>query len=297
MRPTTNYTDQGLAAYRAGIDENRCPHQHGTPKALQWSIGWLKGFLRDPLSFDDDLDELRDETEARVAGLEADHLSLLSRIESELPPASACAKRIGIPLKSWPGNCYAVAAAILKVGVLRSLKTRHGDPRVAYGLYTGRIAATGHFAGRGITHHGWVEFDSGLVIDPTAWVFADTKPALKAATIADYDLAGSRFRSSVSTRPAPTFDPAGRTFLLPADEQEALATAGLLLGAAHDWDGRLGLGQMMWLANLPLERLGAEAKALYRVIARTGNAAMIPIDNRLYVDEALPPEAAFGPGP
>jgi hypothetical protein len=89
LRPTTNYTDQGLAAYRAGIDENRCPHQHGTPKALQWSIGWLKGFLRDPLSFDDDLDELRDETEARVAGLEADHLSLLSRIESELPPAHA----------------------------------------------------------------------------------------------------------------------------------------------------------------------------------------------------------------
>jgi hypothetical protein len=297
LRPTTSYTDQGLAAYRGGVEEKRCPHPPGTPKAMQWCIGWLKGFLRDPLSFDDDLDELYEETATRIARLEADHLSFLSRIEADLPSAIICAKQIGIPLKSWPGNCYAIAAAISKNGLLRPLQTGHGGARVAYGLYTGPVAKTGHFAGRGITHHGWVEFDSGLVVDPTAWVFTDTKPALKVTTIADYDLAGSRFRSSVSTRPAPAFDSTGRTFVLPPDEKGALATAGLLLGAAHDWDGRLGLGQMMWLANLPLDRLGADAKALYRAIAKTGNAAMIPIDNRLYVDEALPPETAFGPGP
>ncbi|WP_456718003.1 MULTISPECIES: hypothetical protein [unclassified Bradyrhizobium] len=262
---------------------------------MQWQIGWLKGLLRDPLSFDDDLDELYDCTDARIGQLESCHLALMDRVEAGLPSAQVGAKRIGIPLKAWPGNCHAIAAAVLKEGMLRHLEGDHGFAHVAYGLYAGPIAETGHFAGRGITHHGWVEFDSGLVVDPTAWVFTDTAPALKATTIADYDLAGSRFRSSVSMRPAPAFDPAGRTFLLPADEKDALATAGLLLGAARDWDGRVGLGQMMWLANLPLERLGSEAKSLYRAIAVTGNAAMIPIDNRIYVEEAVPPEPSPAP--
>lgn len=287
MRPTNGYLDQGADSYREGFEERSNPHPAGTPKAQQWTIGWLKALRRDPLAFDDDLDELIEVTDARIRRLETDHRKLMQRIAAELAPAPVCARRIAVPLKNWPGNCYMIASAVLKAGLVDELKPEHGRARVVYGLYTGPIAPTGRFAGRTISHHGWIEFDSGLVIDPTAWAFTDTAPALAATTIDDYDLAGSRFRSMVVTRPAPPFDKSGKTFVLPADELEGIASAGMLLGAGPEWDGRLGLAQMMWLANLPLDRLGAHAKPLYRAIANTGNAAMIPIDNRLYVDEAV----------
>lgn len=290
MRPTTSYLNQGADSYRDGLEEGANPHPAGTPKALQWTIGWLKALRRDPLAFDDHLDELADLTDERIRGLETEHREWMHRIASALPPARVCARRIAVPLKNWPGNCYLIATAVLKAGLVDDLKPEHGAARVAYGLYTGPIAKTGRFGGRPISHHGWIEFDSGLVVDPTAWAFTDTAPALAATSIDEYDLAGSRFRSMVVMRPAPPFGKHDKTFVLPVDEVEGIATAGMLLGAGPEWDRRLGLAQMMWLANLPLEQLGSHAKPLYRAIASTGNAAMIPIDNRLYVDEAIPDE-------
>ena len=297
MRPTTSYLEQGMEAYRDGVEATACPHDRGAPKALQWEIGWLRSFLRDPLACDDDLDELFLERDERLARLESEHRSLMRRIGSDLAPAKACAKRIGIPLRSWPGNCYAISAAVLKSGALDDLGNVHGAARVSYGLYTGPIAETGRFAGRGISHHGWIEFDSGLVVDPTAWAFTDTAPVLLATTIENYDLAGSRFLAHLSSRPVPDFYASGKTFAFRRDDEEAIATARVLLGLDSGWDGRVGLAQMMWLANLPLEQLAEAAKPIYRAIATTGNAAMIPIDNRLYVDEALPDESPLSPVP
>jgi hypothetical protein len=166
------------------------------------------------------------------------------------------------------------------------LRERHGHARAAYGIYLGPIADGTRFSGRPFANHGWIEFESGLVVDPTRWVFEGAKPALAAVPLDDYDFAGRRTRNAISARPLPAFDPKGRIFSWDGDDAEVREAVAALLGAEGDWDGRIGLTQMSWLGNLPLGSLGEHAGRIYEFFERQGVIALVPIDNRNWLEDA-----------
>lgn len=84
--------------------------------------------------------------------------------------AAKVAKIIGIPEEEWPGNCYAVAASMVRHGVVK------GEPR--YGRYTGPVnegcripAFRDQRTYLGHVQHGWIAQRDGTIIDPTRWCF------------------------------------------------------------------------------------------------------------------------------
>lgn len=292
MRPTDSHAHHGGEAYLTGTALEDCPHPEGTPKALEWRIGWLEKALRDPLADDPDLEAMMDDHACRLEDARFARAALYRKIAAALPSAAAAAKAIKVPVKAWPGNCYAIAAAIFEAGLVDPLRSVHGHPRVTYGIYLGPIAPGTRFSGRPFANHGWLEFESGLVVDPTRWVFEGTKPALAAVPIDEYDLAGRRTRNFISSRPLPPFDPDGRIFTWDGNDADVREAVASLLGGGEDWDGRIGLSQMSWLGNLPLDTLGEHAKRIYEFFDRQGMIALVPIDNRNWLEDA-----PAGPGP
>jgi hypothetical protein len=61
------------------------------------------------------------------------------------------AKLIGVPVEQWPGRCHEIAGLCLAAGVT--------EGTLRYGLWRGPVSKQSPFAGRGITHHGWVEVE------------------------------------------------------------------------------------------------------------------------------------------
>lgn len=96
--------------------------------------------------------------------------------------AQAVADAIQVPLHEWPGNCYAIACAVLKSGMVRG--------RATYGHYYGYISPLSiPFGGRKWSRHGWITRRK-TIVDPTRWVFEAVKPYIYVGPVndADYDL-------------------------------------------------------------------------------------------------------------
>ena len=284
MRPLKSYAEQGVEAYGDGTDVDRCPYPESSLKNLEWTIGWLRQARHDPLADDLDLEERTEDIAIRLDALRSDSKRILSRIASSLPGAKSVARTIKVPLKDWPGRCYGIASELHKSGLVKHLEAEHGRSQVTYGVYTGFISGGSMFAARPFAHHGWIEFESGLVIDPTRWVFEGATPAIAAAMIDDYDLAGRRARQAVSPRPLPSFDPEGKSVVWDCNDPDVDRTMRLLLGAAETWDRKIGAAQLLWIGNLPLDSLGVHAPEIYAFFQRTGHISMVPIDNRRYVE-------------
>lgn len=162
---------------------------------------------------------------------------------------------------------------------------------------------------RPIVRHGWIvtDEDSGAVFDPTRWQFEHAAPYLFVGEPPDlllapcaacdclvdehartgffrpclvcgcldyeaparwpYDEGGDRLREALHPRDLP----AGQgTVRLPLD-----SAALLRLGLPELLTG----GQVLWLANCPLSRLGDDAAAVYRALVQAGHKALIPVDN------------------
>ena len=181
------------------------------------------------------------------------------------------ARAIGVPVERWPGNCHGIALAMLKAKVVT------GKDR--YGHYHGFIHPDSErFGGRQFTHHGWIERRT-TIVDPTRWVFECVEPYIYVGPKddEDYDFGGNRVKE-MYMRPAPPFDPTsgnGSTWELPDDIEQF---AKFILG--HD-DKIVSAGQVMWLANLPLNMLGEFAQPVYEfIVDDVGLPGMIPMDNR-----------------
>lgn len=182
----------------------------------------------------------------------------------------AVASAIGIPVDRWPGNCHGIALAMLKAKIVT------GTDR--YGHYHGFIHPDcERFGGRAFTHHGWIE-DGDVLIDPTRWVFECAEPYIYIgpANDPDYDFGGNRVKR-MYMKPAPPFDPnvGNGTWELPEPIER---WAKFMLG--HD-SKTVSAGQVIWLANLPLDMLGDFARPVYEFVCNdVGLPGMIPMDNR-----------------
>lgn len=268
MRALYSYRDEGFEAYDGGRTPDDCPYAQSGVRRFDWLAGWL---------------------EASGATLLSETASARSQSRKELlrtslPGLSEVEASVG-PTVSWIGNCHSVASQLLHSGLLAPLSPDFGEPRLCYGLFSGFVSPSSPFSGSLFPRHGWIEFDEGIVVDPTRWVFESTDPCLAVCGIEDYDLAARRMRSSLSGRkPSPYFDPTQRIIPWDLDDPATPAAAMLLGERSRLHEGKLSIGQAFWLGNLPLSELGSDAVLIYEAFDRLNLLALVPIDNRNYVD-------------
>jgi hypothetical protein len=222
-------------------------------------------------------------------------------------------EKIGVPVETWHGRCHEIAGLMLAAGLV--------DGKLRYGMWLGPCDPEGHFAGRTLSHHGWIERERAkrcmgcgrpfridgpccelnksspaVVIDPTRWVFENTKPYIFEGHDCEgfYDVAGDVLRRAFA-RPYPKepepWEVARSTpapdVTLEMEPPHPLHTAILI----HENGGdpvQLERGRKItlpargiaWLANCPLSMLGDLAGPLYEALYKAGQEALIPIDNR-----------------
>lgn len=188
------------------------------------------------------------------------------------------AEAIKWPVEQWPGNCYGVAGAIHKAGLVRG--------RLCYGMYFGYIDPESCFGPRAFTHHGWIERKSTLY-DPTRWVFDGVDPYIYVGPKDDenYDFGSNRLRK-MRMQPCPEFDSSRTPFIAPEALWPFIEGT---IGDLYQGKGVLGVQQVMWFANMPLDMLGDMAKPVFEWIAApkeeggVGLPGFIPQDNREFV--------------
>tara|TARA_B100000614_G_scaffold262909_1_gene300518 strand:+ start:87376 stop:88005 length:630 start_codon:yes stop_codon:yes gene_type:complete len=197
--------------------------------------------------------------------------------------ARDAAEAIDIPLEEWHGNCFAIAVAILKAGLV--------EGEAVYGVYQGPISADGFWADRrklagtiGV-HHGWIDLRNGQILDPTRWSFENVEPYIHETRRDDeeYDAYGMRLRSQLQ-QPCPTKKPCDQIKSLDLSEG-ARATVCTLMGRENEIgsNGDMSVSQVFWLANLDPQLLGEYAVEIYNAITNANFGAFIPIDSDQFV--------------
>jgi len=72
------------------------------------------------------------------------------------------ALEIGTPLEQWPGNCHAIAVAILNRMPIENM-------RLCRGHYHGRISRRSIYRSGPSQQHSWLVLEDGRILDPTRW--------------------------------------------------------------------------------------------------------------------------------
>jgi len=191
------------------------------------------------------------------------------------------AKKLAIPTKEWPGNCYAIASAIVKAGIVPKGKAR-------YGHWLGPVADGTMFWGNPIIRHGWAEYtdkDFGtIVVDPTRWVFEGKKPYIYQAPDFDgfYDIGGNKLLEGLmANREAPENDGSGQQYNLPKGKVgESIRH---ILGGYSS--NEVNMDQISYIANQPLNNFCGFAADIYKWIKNNGQQARVPMDNWDYIME------------
>jgi len=185
------------------------------------------------------------------------------------------AEKIGIPLEDWPGNCYAIACKIVETGLIE------GSSKAVYGHWRGDIRPASMFYSTysrvGFVRHGWIRMATGMIIDPTRWVFEVKAPYIWAGMQGDeYDEGGNQLRQAMEN-PPPEYDPQARTVDLDWTGLECFTEEIYnLLGYTPE----IQLNHLFWLANLSLYTLGDLAVPVYELLVQNNFEALIPLDNR-----------------
>jgi len=218
------------------------------------------------------------------------------------------------PVEKWPGNCHAIAHAIVKAKLV--------DGIAVYGHWTGPVHPQSSFYSRskaGFCRHGWVELADGRVLDPTRWVFENVKPYLYIGDPADfdyppceicghledeheqgffrcctvkgcdcpdflagpgwpYDEGGNQLRAATTTVVPPSEPPWFKLIL----SKPARIRLEDLLGHKLPGQGPAVLGEqeVFWIANLSYDALAPVTVDVYRALVKVNCEAFIPIDNR-----------------
>jgi hypothetical protein len=235
----------------------------------------------------------------------------------------AVARKLRWPTKDWHGQCYAVACAIVKAGIVKG--------RAVYGHYLGPVAETGHWAerrGQAFQRHGWIVLEDGRILDPTRWSFEDDEPnfflfdpadtdAIPCAACphradehtggtfilpcgvpgcgcgdfnpkSEYDEGGNGFRA-LTMRPMPAYREPGPK----ADKYEKNHLKHMDLKLPKSTRAfLLGLlknppaitwEMVHWIANLNPGQFGPHTKEIFQSIVDAGESVLIPVDNRIMV--------------
>jgi len=171
---------------------------------------------------------------------------------------------VGVPVQLWHGKCTALSHAAQKLvgGV------------AVYGDYCGFISDSGYWAKRSgfPNHHGWVLLDDGRVLDPTRWSFENKEPYIYIGDGTDYDEGGNMLRRMMAPPDCPP--PRGKMAAL---DFENATEREFWRRITHTHTSAITVEQAMWVANLPYDE--DLAHYAYRVLARSGFRAMVPIDN------------------
>lgn len=184
---------------------------------------------------------------------------------------------IGLKTKYWKGECYSVACDILNANLV--------EGRAVHGSYFGKIVKTSMFYSKGLkmARHGWIETPDGKIIDPTRWVFEDVTPYIHETTVDDpeYDKASSRLRKA-SMNPQPEYNPDAKQFTIPDNKSGTAVRSVLCLSQDRK---TVSFEEVFWMANLPLDTLGLQAKDIYFLLEEWGCKAFIPADHQVEIFE------------
>ena len=188
---------------------------------------------------------------------------------------------VGSPADTWKGRCHEIAILGIKAGLVK------GFP--AYGHYRGNVAKGSFFHANelNIQRHGWVRTPSGLVVDPTRWVFQNVEPYIFVGELAackEYDEGGNEVRAMLRS-PCPPFDvkpKKGKTLtfwetkIFPEIEPRLRDR---LYGLLGDADGMTN-ARLIWLANHSPEEIGLDlVKPFYMLLKELGHSTFVPQDN------------------
>lgn len=185
-------------------------------------------------------------------------------------------KSIDFPTEKWHGNCYGVAKAIVKAGLV--------EGTAVYGHYLGYVDPDGYwkkYAGHPFIQHGWVVLLDGGILDPTRWSFENTNPYLALFEKTDeeyeqYDEGGNTWRE-VFRPPFPETDPNDEVLSLElTPECKTFVDDMLPEGVSSD---ALTIQQLLWIANAPYDSFGPLVGEIYKGICKI-ESAFIPIDNK-----------------
>lgn len=187
--------------------------------------------------------------------------------------ATTVADAIQCPLAKWPGQCFAIASQLVKAYRLKGT--------AVYGMFVGKIDLKSHFGHRqhGLTQHGWIRMKSGVLVDPTRWVFEAVKPYIFVTTDtnhSDYDEgANTALEIAQVARQNSGLVKKGNDIAIPKGLQVVVSK--LLNDSARTG---ISASEAFAVANTPLKQLGSNAKAVYAWLAKANLKALIPIDNR-----------------
>ena len=183
------------------------------------------------------------------------------------------AKAIKFPLKSWAGHCHEVASMIYKAKLVPD------DSRVEYGIWHGPISPNSKlFAGRAVTHHGWIQLKNGEIYDPTRYAFENKAPYIWVGRDVQcfYDFGGNRLRERLmDCSKAPAFDAKKKMTIVPTKYR---ALFGRKLSNSDPVFATME--QLGWMGSLPLHLLGEDALKVYTALKDMDLDNLIPIDNR-----------------
>jgi len=105
------------------------------------------------------------------------------------------AETIGIPLKDWPGNCHAVATAVLRRAPVAGM-------RIVRGHYSGYVSSASVYR-RSLQQHSWLEAEDGRILDPTRWAMTSpSHPHIYLGENDAYDEAGLMLRARMKPNSA-----------------------------------------------------------------------------------------------
>lgn len=184
-----------------------------------------------------------------------------------LPTLAECEAAIG-PAHTWAGNCFGVADALVKAGLI--------EGSAVYGHFHGHIDQGSMFHGIGLVHHGWIVTPDHFVIDPTRWEFEQVPPYLFLGEPEheDYDEGGQRWRIKLLV-PPPVYEPGRDSRIHEHLPPGAIQAMSALVGKEPPWS----IPQTMWLGCRPLAHLGLWADELYTALEDEELGAFIPVDN------------------
>lgn len=202
------------------------------------------------------------------------------------------------PTDGWKGNCYAIAKKAVDEKLIPGT--------AVYGMWHGPIAKGSYFEERGqrvpFVQHGWIllpEGDpSGVICDPTRWVFENVRPYIYLGPSDHYDEGANELRRH---EPPPEFDALDGSTQTVVFRSEVLGSAAwtfvekllhldqYMPEPAEDSEdeyeiGTVSVEMLFWIANRPPDVLGQHTAEIYRAIDKLGYGAAIPFDNRKMIE-------------
>jgi len=191
------------------------------------------------------------------------------------------ARKIKMPVEKWAGNCYAIAVAFIEKKIVP------GVPR--YGHWRGPVHEESQFFGShealGFSRHGWVEQPGETICDPTRWVFEHVEPYIFMGFDTEnyYDLGGQTLRDSMNEGRlrvirSTIFKKKDYEIVVPRDSKIKKVVHSFFPGLK-----RLTRQHLSFIANQAPDVVGPDVKTVYQWIIKTGNAAYIPVDNRMLI--------------